>query len=68
MVDSTPVLGISDGKVTSELVDAVLFVVRWEQTTRDTAFDALKGMVELKMPVAGAVVTQVEVDRHALYG
>jgi hypothetical protein len=25
-------------------------------------------MAELRMPVAGAVITQVEVDQHALYG
>jgi capsular exopolysaccharide synthesis family protein len=68
IVDSTPVLGVSDSKVTAELVDAVLFVVRWERTTSDTLRDALKELVELKLPVSGVVLTQVDLARHSLYG
>lgn len=68
VVDSTPVLGVSDSKVTTELVDTVLFVVRWEKTTRDTAIDALKELVELNINVGGVVLTQVDVVRHARYG
>jgi capsular exopolysaccharide synthesis family protein len=68
VVDSTPVLGVSDSKVTAELADAVLFVVRWEQTTHDIAFDALRELTELKINVSGVVLTQVDVSRQAQYG
>ena len=68
VVDSTPVLGVTDSKLTAELVDAVLFVVRWENTTKDVAEDALKQLVEHRVPVAGCVITQVDVKKHARYG
>jgi succinoglycan biosynthesis transport protein ExoP len=68
VVDSTPVLGVTDSKLTAELVDAVLFVVRWEKTTKDVAEDALKQLVEHRVPVAGCVITQVDVKKHARYG
>jgi capsular exopolysaccharide synthesis family protein len=68
VVDSTPVLGVTDSKLAAELVDAVLFVVRWEKTTKDVAEDALKQLVEHRVPLAGCVITQVDVKRHARYG
>ena len=68
VVDSTPVLGVSDSKVTSRLVDAVLFIVRWEDTTFETVRDALKELFELKATVSGAVISQVNLGRHKLYG
>jgi exopolysaccharide transport family protein len=68
VVDSTPVLGVTDSKLTAELVDAVLFVVRWEKTTKDVAEDALKQLVEHRVPLAGCVITQVNVKKHARYG
>jgi hypothetical protein len=68
LVDSTPVLGVTDSKLTAELVDVVLFVVRWEKTTKDVAEDALKQLVEHRVPLAGCVITQVNVKKHARYG
>jgi succinoglycan biosynthesis transport protein ExoP len=68
VVDSTPVLGVTDCKLAAELVDAVLFVVRWEKTTKDVAEDALKQLVEHRVPLAGCVITQVDVKKHARYG
>jgi Mrp family chromosome partitioning ATPase len=43
-------------------------VVRWEQTTHDIAFDALRELTELKINVSGVVLTQVDVSRQAQYG
>ncbi|BCX18931.1 MAG: hypothetical protein KatS3mg117_2613 [Geminicoccaceae bacterium] len=68
VVDSTPVLGVTDSKLSAELVDTVLFVVRWEKTTKDVAEDALKQLVEHRVPLGGCVITQVDVKKHARYG
>lgn len=68
ILDSTPVLGVTDSKLAAELADAVLFVVRWEKTTKDVAEDALKQLVEHRVPVSGCVITQVDVKKHARYG
>lgn len=68
ILDSTPVLGVSDSKLTMELADSVLFVVRWEKTTRDTAGDAFKELKGVGAEIGGVVITQVDIDRHAQYG
>ena len=68
IVDGPPVLGVSDSKVIMEFVDSVLYVVRWEKTTLDTASDAVKEMRNCGADIVGAVVTQVDIARHAQYG
>ena len=68
ILDSTPVLGVTDSKLTAELADVVLFVVRWEKTTKDVAEDALKQLVEHRVPLGGCAITQVDVKKHARYG
>lgn len=68
VIDCTPVLGVTDSKLTAELADTVLFLVRWEKTTKDVAEDALKQLVEHRMPIGGCVVSQVDVKKHARYG
>jgi capsular exopolysaccharide synthesis family protein len=68
VVDSAPLLGITDTKVVSRLADRVLFVTRWDKTGRDTALNALAHLREAKAHVAGVVLSQVDVRRHARYG
>jgi polysaccharide biosynthesis transport protein len=68
VVDSAPLLGVTDTKVVSRLADRVLFVTRWDKTGRDTALNALAHLREAKAHVAGVVLSQVDVRRHARYG
>lgn len=68
VVDSTPVLGVTDSKLAMELVDTVLFVVKWEQTSFDIAADAFKELQSVGADIAGVVVTQVDMHKHATYG
>ncbi len=68
VVDSAPLLGVTDTKVVSRFVDKVLFVMQWDKTSRDTATNALAHLREAHGQVAGVVLTQVDVRRHAQYG
>jgi polysaccharide biosynthesis transport protein len=68
VVDSAPLLGVTDTKVVSRLADRVLFVTRWDKTGKDTALNALAHLREAKARVAGVVLSQVDVRRHAQYG
>ena len=68
VLDSAPLLGVTDTKVVSRFADKVLFVMQWDQTSRDTAVNALAHMREAKGHVAGVVLTQVDVRKHAQYG
>jgi capsular exopolysaccharide synthesis family protein len=68
VIDSAPLLGVTDTKVASLLADKVLFVTQWEKTNKDTAVNGLAHLREVKASVAGAVLTQVDVVKHAHYG
>ena len=68
VVNSAPLLGVTDTKVVSRFVDKVLFVMQWDKTSRDTATNALAHLREAHGQIAGVVLTQVDVRRHAQYG
>jgi exopolysaccharide transport family protein len=68
VIDSAPLLGVTDSKVAALLADKVLFVAKWEKTNVETARNGLQHLLEIKAPVAGAVLTQVDIKRHAMYG
>jgi exopolysaccharide transport family protein len=68
MIDSAPLLGVTDTKVAALLADKVLFATQWEKTTKDTASNGLAHLREIRASVAGAVLTQVDVAKHAQYG
>jgi polysaccharide biosynthesis transport protein len=65
ILDAPPVLGISDTRLAALLADAVLFVVRWGKTKAEVAQNAVNALRESHAPVAGAVLTQVDIERHA---
>lgn len=68
VLDSPPLLGVVDAKLVARLADAVLLVVRWEKTNEITAQTGLKNLVDRHTPPIGAVLTQVDVRRHAKRG
>jgi Mrp family chromosome partitioning ATPase len=65
VLDAPPLLGISDTRVAVYLADAVLFVVRWGKTKAEVAQNGMAALMECRAPVAGAVLTQVDMKRHA---
>lgn len=68
VIDSAPLLGVTDSKVAAQLADKVLFVAQWEKTNVETARNGLQHLFEVRAPLAGAVLTQVDIKRHAMYG
>ncbi len=68
VVDSPPVLLVSDPKATSELVDATILLVRWQETTADKAQNALKELAAVNARIAGAILSQVDMKRQQQYG
>jgi Mrp family chromosome partitioning ATPase len=67
IIDSAPVLPVNDTKILSRLADAVVFIVRWEQTPRSAAYDAVKGLREIHAPIAGIVLTRADSKRFQYY-
>jgi succinoglycan biosynthesis transport protein ExoP len=68
VLDTPPTLAVSDSLVLSHAVDATIFLVRWARTPRPVVLGALKTFDMIGGRVAGAVLTRVDLRRHAAYG
>ena len=67
LLDTPPVMAVTDARIAGKLADYVIFLVRWEQTARELVVNALKLMRDVNKNV-GVVLSQVNVRRHARYG
>jgi polysaccharide biosynthesis transport protein len=67
ILDTPPVLAVSDALVMVRHVDATVFLIRWEKTRRQAAVSGLKLALEAGANLAGVVLSQVDVKRHAQY-
>jgi len=67
ILDTPPVLGLPDVHALSPAADAILFVVRWDRTTRDAVAAALRQLADVSANLAGVVLNQVDMKKHASY-
>jgi capsular exopolysaccharide synthesis family protein len=67
VVDSPPIMAVSDPIVLSGLVDATLVLVRWETTPREVAISAIRQLRQSGGRIAGAVLTRVNMRKHARF-
>jgi polysaccharide biosynthesis transport protein len=73
IIDSPPLLAVTETRLLAGLVDRILFVVKWGSTRRDIAQNALNLLGGAGLPrgdqvgIASAVVTQVDLKKHAAY-
>jgi len=68
IIDSPPVLAVSDARVVARLADRLIFLVRWNSTPRDAVRNGLKLLRSVGIPVSGIVLSQVNQRKHARYG
>lgn len=68
VLDTPPVLAVSDAKVAGKLADKVLYVVKWDATPRGLVQHGLRAAVEANLDLAGVVLAQVNLRKHARYG
>lgn len=68
VLDSPPVLAVSDAVVLSHIADTTIFLVRWETTPRQIVVGALKQFAANGGNLAGVVLSRVNVRKHSLYG
>jgi polysaccharide biosynthesis transport protein len=67
IIDSAPILPVTDTRILTRLADTVLFVVRWEKTPRDAALDAIKSLRDVHAPIAGVALTRADTKRFHYY-
>ena len=68
VVDSPPILGLSDALVISSMVDSTLLVARAGSVTRHGLKAAVESMRRVNAPLVGAVVNAVAMSKHLGYG
>lgn len=64
VIDSPPVVAVTDAAVLSTMVDATLVVVRAHATPRDGARHAIRSLRKVGTPVTGVVLNAVDLTRH----
>lgn len=67
VIDSSPVMVVSDPRLLSRYVDETVFVVRWARTRREHALHAMKQIIEAGGSIGGTLLTMVNTRRHADY-
>jgi polysaccharide biosynthesis transport protein len=67
VLDSPPVAAVADGLVLATLVDGVLLVVKSGKTNREVAKRTLRSLRDVKAPLFGAVLNDVDLARSS-YG
>ncbi len=67
IIDSPPVLAVTDAAVIAHQSSGVLFVVGADRTSRHAAQAALEQLEAARAPFLGGVLNSVDLDRHAYY-
>ena len=68
VLDTAPLASVTDTRVAAGLADQVLFCVRWGETVVSAAEDSVQALRDVGVEPVGAVLTQVDMKKHAQYG
>ncbi len=68
ILDTPPVLVVSDARVIAPLVDATLFVARWNSTSLKNVRDGLRSLEDIRAKATGLVLSQVSLKDLKKYG
>ncbi|MFP6625066.1 MAG: polysaccharide biosynthesis tyrosine autokinase, partial [Myxococcota bacterium] len=68
LIDSAPVLVVSDTRVLGQACDKLVFIAQWEKTPRGAAEEAVQVLRQFEVDVAGVVFSRLDLQRHARYG
>ena len=66
LLDSPPVMAVSDARIISQLADYTIFIVHWARTPRDVVTSAMSALLAATDRV-GIVINKVNLAKHALY-
>ena len=68
VLDTPPTLLVTDARVVTSLVDAVIYVVRWDHTPSGAVKEGLRELTSVNAPIAGMVMTMVREERAVQAG
>jgi succinoglycan biosynthesis transport protein ExoP len=67
IIDSPPVMAVTDAAVIAHLATGVVFVVGCEQTSRNLALRAIRQLVAAKATFLGGILNRVDLQRNPYY-
>jgi capsular exopolysaccharide synthesis family protein len=67
VIDTPPLMAASDACALSKKVDTTVLIVRWVKTPREVVRHVIRQLTRAGGHVAGALVTMVDVKKHAAY-
>lgn len=67
VVDTSPLLPVTDGRALIDVVDSLVLVVKWETTARDAVDAALKQSLGAHAKLTGVVMNDVVASRARYY-
>jgi Mrp family chromosome partitioning ATPase len=68
IIDAAPVLPVSDTRMLARLADKMVYVIKWDSTPREAVAGGIKLLREAHADIAGVVLNQADMRRHAIYG
>ena len=66
ILDSPPVMAVSDARIVSQLADYTIFIVHWAKTPRDVVKSAVSALMSASDRI-GIVINKVNLAKHAMY-
>jgi capsular exopolysaccharide synthesis family protein len=67
VIDSAPLVSVTDSRLAALLADKTIFVLKWGDTVESAAQDGIQTLRDIGIDIAGAVLTQIDLRKHALY-
>jgi len=64
IIDSPPLVAVTDSAIISTLVDGTVFVVRAFQTGKHVSAQGLRALRDVEAPIMGGVLNAVNLNRH----
>ena len=67
VLDTPPVLVVTDARILCSIADAVVYAVRWDSTPRGAVLEGLKELRSVKAAIAGIALTMVNEAKASKY-
>jgi polysaccharide biosynthesis transport protein len=64
VIDSAPLVAVTDSAIISRSVDGTVFVVRAFETSKQLSAQGLRSLRDVESPIVGAVLNAVDLSRH----
>lgn len=68
IIDTPPVLAVPDARVIGQMVDAIMYTVKWDSTTHRQVQEGLKSFEGVNLRVTGLVLSQISPKGMKRYG